>query len=397
MDELQQRLSQHAQQLKDQEQVTADIQKTNNSLLQQVEQLQLQLSNQNRQKSNSSQLPSPIPRRPQVRRKQVQQRHSVKEKQSQPSQQHTQLQKPQPPIKHNQREWKDQGRVPNNMVRGAAVVDGNVAYFMSWDGQTCSYNSSTQRWSQLLMFPCVFSSLAVIHGFLTAIGGRKGSAILNELFTLMVNPVMHPKWVEYFPPMPTKRSHTAAVTTIHHLIVAGGENGSNQLDTVEVMDIETLVWSVAASLPHPYSYASATICGDQLYMLGEHERDFGVREYQLVLTYSVTKLLHSCCEASSNSVWQKIADIPVYKSTCAAINGELIAVGGLDAKFNTTLAVHKYNPTTDSWDIISNMPTARYRCLVAVLPTNEIMVVGGMINRYGYDPLVIGKVETIFY
>ena len=34
-------------------------------------------------------------------------------------------------------------------------------------------------------------------------------------------------------------------------------------------------------------------------------------------------------------------------------------------------------PTTDSWDIISNIPTVRYGCMVAVLPTNEMMVVGG--------------------
>ena len=37
----------------------------------------------------------------------------------------------------------------------------------------------------------------------------------------------------------------------------------------------------------------------------------------------------------------------------------------------------KYNLTTNSRDLISNMPTARYLSLVAVLSTNEMMVVGG--------------------
>ena len=40
-------------------------------------------------------------------------------------------------------------------------------------------------------------------------------------------------------------------------------------------------------------------------------------------------------------------------------------------------AIHKYNQTTDSWNLISYMPTARFFSLVAVLPTNEMMVVGG--------------------
>ena len=73
--------------------------------------------------------------------------------------------------------------------------------------------------------------------------------------------------------MPIKRSHTAAVTTKQHLIVAGGKCGSNRLDTVEVMDIQTLVWSTVASLPHPYSLTSTVIYGDQLYMLGGWDKD----------------------------------------------------------------------------------------------------------------------------
>ena len=42
--------------------------------------------------------------------------------------------------------------------------------------------------------------------------------------------------------------------------------------------------------------------------------------------------------------------------------------------------VQKYNPLTNSWDLVSCMPTARWRCLVAVLPTNEIITVGGCIG-----------------
>ena len=158
--------------------------------------------------------------------------------------------------------------------------------------------------------------------------------------------------------------------------MAGGQTGtSNNLNTVEVMDIETLVWSTAASLPDLYSSASATICGDHLYMLGGW--DSGGNKTKSVLTCSLTKLLQSCSETLSDPVWCRITDVPVYHSTCAAVNGELVAVGGEDKRNNSTAAVHKYNPTTNSWDLISNMPTARYDCFVAVLPTNEMIVVGG--------------------
>ena len=274
------------------------------------------------------------------------------------------------------------------MCRGAAVVDGTVAYFIHHDYpcRVCSYSSSAQKWSELPNCPYDGSSLAVVRGLLTAIGGNRRASLQpdNKLHS-----IKNKKWVEHFPPMPTKRSHAAAITTEQHLIVAGGKSGFIQLDTVEMMDILTLVWSTAASLPHPYYHASVTICGDQLYMLGGLNK-----ETKLALTCSLTNLLQSCSEASSDSVWHRITDVPVYKSTCAAVNGELVAVGGRDAENKTTAAVHIYNPTTDSWDIISNMTTARSLCLVAVLPANEIMVIGGFITvLYGS---LTDKVERVY-
>ena len=87
-------------------------------------------------------------------------------------------------------------------------------------------------------------------------------------------------------------------------------------------------------------------------------------------------------------MWHATADIPVYVSTCASINGELVAVGGEDTDEETTSIVYKYKSSTDSWDFIGNMPTARYQSLVAVLPTNEIMVVGGYSGAGGISDKV---------
>jgi N-acetylneuraminic acid mutarotase len=193
------------------------------------------------------------------------------------------------------------------------------------------------------------------------------------------------------------------VTSKEHLIVAGGVNewsSTEGLNKVEVMDTKSLVWSTVASFPHPYSDASATICGDQLYMLGGYDDKTKTKS---VLTCSLTELLrssplspsiwHRIADAlkSSSSIWHRVADAPAYLSTCAAVNGELLAVGGCDKDETPSSAIHKYNPTTNSWDLISNMPTARWCSLVAVLPTNEMMAVGGKIVR---SDLGIDKIET---
>ena len=345
-------LRQLNQQLEEQEQVTAEIQ---HSLQRQVEQLQQQLSHQ--VQTIPDHKPNPEPRERKVTLN-----------------------------------WRDEGEALFAMRRGAAVIDGGVAYFMSYNGLACSYNSNSKKWSELPKYPYIYSSLAVVNGQLTAIGGsedwRNKHTYTNKLFSLRGN------WSDVFPPMPTKRRSTTAVTSKEHLIVTGGSTGpydSDNISTVEVMDTKTLVWSTVASLelPHPYYLPSSTICGDQIYMLGgDDDKD----KTKSVLTCSQTELLpciQSSSSSSSSSVWHRVADVPAYYSTCAAVNGQLLAVGGSEEDYKATAAIHKYNQRTNTWDYISDMPMARYDCLVAVLPTNEMMVVGGW-NSSGVD---INKVE----
>jgi hypothetical protein len=350
------RLQQLNQQLEEQEQVTAEIQKTNHSLQRQVEQLQQQLSQQS--------LKPPQPPLSHIRERQLQERESRKQLPVQKP-----LQVDHKPHPHRVRKmtlnWRDGGKVPFEMYRGAAVVDRDMAYFMHWNGEVCSYNVSSKKWSKLLKYPYCYSSLAVINGQVTGIGGCKKiyskDSYTNKLLSL-------PDYKEVFSAIPTKRRSTIAVTSKEHLIVAGGAIGwldTDKFNTVEVMDTKSLVWSTVASLPHPYYSASATICGDQLYMLGGWDVEHRTKS---VLTCSLTELLQS---SSSSSIWHRVADAPAYSSTCAAINGELLAVGGCDERFRPSSAIHKYNPTTNSWDLISNMPTARHNRLSYCSPPNQ--------------------------
>ena len=352
--------------LKEQKQMAAEIQQTNHFLQRQVEQLQQQLSQQSLKPPQP-----PPPSQAQVRGRQLQERESRKQLPVQPS-----LQVDHKPHPHSVREislkWRDGGKAPFKMYRGAAVVDGDVAYFMNWNGKVCSYNVSSNKWSKLPKCPYQFSSLAVINGQLTTIGGCKNAYNKDTYTNKLLSP---PVYKEVFPAMPTKRRGTTAVTSKEHLIVAGGVIGVlvfNRLNTVELMDTKSLVWLTVASLPRPYSRASGTICGDQLYMLGGADDNGRIKS---VLTCSLTELLQST--SSSSIIWHRVADTPAYCSTCAAVNGELLTVGGCDKDWKPSSAIHKYNPKTNSWDLINNMPTARWISLVAVLPTNEMMVVGG--------------------
>ena len=142
------------------------------------------------------------------------------------------------------------------------------------------------------------------------------------------------------------------------------------LCTVEIMNTATTQWSTAADLPRPLAFASAAVCDDQVYILGRSN----------MYTCSVTTLTQP---RSSNivGVWSQIAAPLVTQTTCVSIQGRLLVIGGRDSDREPTTAVHMYNPTTDSWEVISHMGTPRWQCITAVLPNNQLMVVGGCTGK----------------
>ena len=46
-------------------------------------------------------------------------------------------------------------------------------------------------------------------------------------------------------------------------------------------------------------------------------------------------------------------------------------------------AVYMFDLTTNSWEIISHMPTGRCNCFTAILPDNQLMVLGGVTDNDG--------------
>ena len=241
---------------------------------------------------------------------------------------------------------------------------------------------STKCWSQLPSHPNVMCSLAVINNLLTTIGGSMKNTVTNKLFSFTGG---DESWTEIFPLMPTKRQHTTALCTGTSLIVAGGIRETGGLLTVEVMNTSTLQWSSAADLPPSFPlwhYRSLTICGEQLFITCDTEL------YQCELT----SLIQSCQSTTStsshtahspNTIWKEVSDLTVLGATCVSLNGHLLAIGGHGRSASRSqTAVRMYDPATNSWTIISHMSMHRSQCFAAVLPDNQLVVVGGVLNPF---------------
>ena len=297
--------------------------------------------------------------------------------------------------------WKTCVEAPAKMERGSATGCGNMAYFKpTLSSRVHSYNSDTEEWSISPECPTESFTITVVNGLVTAVGGKKYGNCTNTLLSLVGEDKKRRKWVEHFPPMPTKRKLTATVCTGKALVVAGGEEGSFTTvwsTRVEVMNTKSRKWSKASRLPHPLSDASATACGDSVYIVGGRDQHGSTNS---VFACSLSTLLQSetmrtkMKMAGNQQVWHTITDLPVTRSSCVAVNGQLLAVGGYD-NVDDTNTIYSYDTETSSWDVISRMATSRSWCFVTVLPANKLMVVGGWANTGHTDKVEIAKISRV--
>ena len=284
--------------------------------------------------------------------------------------------------------WREGKKAPCRMSNHHyAAVDGSTLYVRTLDRVVYAYSNSTSSWSQFPKSPTNSCPSVIINNLLTLVGGyNTGSGIVTkQLFSVTEGW----RWTTEFPPMPTKRWGSTALCTGITLIIAGGKTEQDsELKTVEIMNTATKQWSTAADLPQPTSFAPAAVCGNQFYILGKSN----------MYKCSVNALIQPDKSFGSflRNRWKKVAAPPIKETTCVSIYGRLLAIGGEDSDKEPTTAVHMYNPSTDSWEIISHMGTTRCKCIAAVLPDNQLMVVGGYTVYGETDSMELAAIVTGF-
>ena len=289
--------------------------------------------------------------------------------------------------------WREGEKALCKMCRYCdAVIDNSIVYCGNHgDHNIYAYHIPSSNWSTIPDCPHRDAfAIVVIDGVLTTVGGYGHDAkSTNKLFSL-TGDGSPKKWTEKFPPMPTKRNSVAALCTGTALIVAGGckKDYFQKLKIVEVMNTETQQWHTAADLPIPLAESSLILCGDLVYLLGgvkkRYDGTYSVYSCllnSLLLSDGSTslrgRLVSTLTRSNRGSIWNRVADLPVVLSTGVTLHGQLLAIGGSNSDNKPTTAVHMYQPTDNSWKVISHMTSPRYWCLAAVLPDNQLVVVGG--------------------
>ena len=262
--------------------------------------------------------------------------------------------------------------------RGSMVVNGSVFYINPAEtNEVFSYQTS-KGWTSHPPSFHTNSSLAVIDGLLTSIGGWSERGHSKSLYTLT-----NSQWSVIYPAMLTARSNMATASTDDALVVAGGYDGNRTLNTVEVMSMFYKQWSIVSSLPHPVSKGSAIVSGNRFFLSGGCIREG--EESKSVLTCSLADLnphrslgrQHALSIANA-SLWQLVKNAPVTQTTLATLSGNVLAVGGCDMSRNSVNAVYMYDELSDAWKFVGEMKMRRRLCFAITLSEDRLYVLGGM-------------------
>ena len=234
------------------------------------------------------------------------------------------------------------------------------------------HTPATDTWSHINT-PVYYFALITYYSQLVLVGGREfvseysiGGRVTNKLWTL----TEHDQLGEALPSMKTKRHSASAVEFADNILVAGGEdNKRRSINVVEVYNGHH--WAEAQCLPKPcYDMKSAVLNGHWYLMGGEGQGEEEV--YYASLDSLVASYQPS--EKPLPSVWKRLPDVPHDRSSIAVFGNRLIAIGGYPSPSSS---IHAYSSHTQSWVHVGDMPVKLFSTCTAVLPTGDLMVVGG--------------------
>ena len=233
------------------------------------------------------------------------------------------------------------------------------------------FNMKTQNWSRLPRYEYIRFAMTVINHHLTLVGGIGG--VVGEVTNqLAVYEPSSQQWTYPYNPMPTPRVSPAVLMYDIWLLVAGGYGASyTNLATVELFNTSTNQWLAASSLPTPCGLLTSAIVDNYGYLVTHSKQ---------VIRVSLPDIVSQTVNQSTSkspTLWCRLPDTPLSYSTAISLRGYLLAVGGSHDNGTRRTDIHLYQPESEQWTKVGDLPNAREYCSCVVLPSGELLVAGG--------------------
>lgn len=165
------------------------------------------------------------------------------------------------------------------------------------------------------------------------------------------------------PPLPIALHHATAVTYRGEVVVIGGAGDSIATASNKVFALRAGQWTELPPLRHSRAAPVAAVVGDKLVVVGGQNEKHLVRQ----------------TEVFDGTSWAEAAEIPTPREHLAAVSDgvHVYTLGGrsLSADENSAV-VERFDPTSDTWEALPDMPTARGSFGAAYID-GRIVAVGG--------------------
>ena len=271
--------------------------------------------------------------------------------------------------------------LPQSIVIGGAVF---VAACYNLD--VLRYETRSDQWSVLPSCPVSHFGLGQLSGKLVTVGGKnRRGATVNHVYMYVQETQ---QWEKAIPPMPTTHLLPTVITYNSSIAVCGGRGGDR---VVEVFNSETAQWHTASPLPVACEYKQLTIINDTCYLGGGgiHVSTWPIMCASLPSLFQSSSPLEQQTSAQQQSVWTVLPDMPLYDSALANMGGTLLALGGDESPLSPPSdAIHAYSASTKAWVRIASLPQACRRATAELLPSGEVMLIGGRDSKNEWSKAV---------
>ena len=171
-----------------------------------------------------------------------------------------------------------------------------------------------------------------------------------------------------------RTAHTATLLANGQVLVAGGEDASNNLiASAELYNPAAGKWTVTGSLATPrYDHTATLLANGEVLIAG------GVSG-----TYTATAELYN----PSTGRWTATGSMTVPRAFAGAAllqNGQVLMAGGSNADGSSNTTAELYNPSTGKWTATSSM-LSNHNSPATLLLSGKVLVAGGSTGNV-YDP-----------
>jgi N-acetylneuraminic acid mutarotase len=144
--------------------------------------------------------------------------------------------------------------------------------------------------------------------------------------------------------------------------------GSIVLNSVEVYDPKSDTWSDCAPMPTARTHLTTSIVDGKIYAIG------GMGKSPNYSTLATVEIYDPISDS-----WVKGTDMPLPRLEChsSVYDGKIYVFGGLNDSWEGLNRVEVYDPELDTWTSLANMPTAR-GALSSIEKDGLIYVLGGI-------------------